>query len=265
MNIFDLNRTGTGTKEWSDYSYNITMGCEHDCLYCYAKGMRARFDKSMRTPGRWSKLALNPKSKLGADVGRKGVVMFPTSHDITPEFLKESIITIKNLLRHNRVLIVSKPHLAVVKELCKELVDHRGDILFRFTIGSLQAATCAFWEPGAPPPSERIKALKHAFDHGFQTSASIEPMLEDRHGTIALVNTIEPYVTNTIWVGKMQRIPRKYNSHIKGLAEAAATIKAQQSDPEILQLVQALRGKPKIRWKDSIAAIIEKHRVNPQV
>lgn len=256
---FDDNRPGKGTKEWSDFSYNICLGCEHECLYCYAKAQRCRFDEVMRIPGKWSKQKLNPKKKaLGAEVGAKGVVMFPTTHDITPRFLKRSLKTIKNLLANNQVLIVSKPHLAVVKALCKELADHKGDILFRFTIGSQKKSTCALWEPGAPPPRERISALKYAFGRGFSTSVSIEPMLEDREAICGLVASVEPYVTDTIWVGKMQRIPRKLNAHVKGLSDAVAKIKAQQTDDEILKLVKALKGNKKIRWKDSIKAVLKK-------
>ena len=135
---FDDNRDGKGTKEWSDFSYNICLGCEHECLYCYAKAMRCRFNKAMRVPGAWKKQRMSPNKKaLGAEVGAKGVVMFPTTHDITPRFLRRSVKTIKNLLANNQVLIVSKPHLSVVRVLCKELTDHKDDILFRFTIGAL--------------------------------------------------------------------------------------------------------------------------------
>lgn len=56
--------------------------------------------------------------------------MFPTSHDITPKFLQESL-TIRNLLRHNKVLLVSKPHLPVVRTLCREPKKRKGDIMFR--------------------------------------------------------------------------------------------------------------------------------------
>jgi DNA repair photolyase len=256
---FDDNRTGKGTKEWSDFSYNICLGCEHECLYCYAKAQRSRFDEGMRQPGVWKRQRLNPTRRaLGAEVGAKGVVMFPTTQDITPRFLKRSLKTIKNLLANNQVLIVSKPHLSVVRALCKELADRKGDILFRFTIGSLKKSSCAFWEPGAPPPRERISALKHAFDRGFSTSVSIEPMLEGREEICKLVAEVEPFVTDTVWVGKMQRIPRKQNAHVKGFAEAVTKIKAQQTDSEILELVKALKGHSKVRWKDSIKAVLKK-------
>jgi DNA repair photolyase len=223
---FEDNRTGKGTKEWSDFSYNICIGCQHGCLYCYAKSQACRFDEGMRIPGKWIEQKLNPTKKtLGAEV-------------------------------------VSKPHLAVVRALCKELAEQKGDILFRFTIGSLNKSTCAFWEPGAPPPRERIAALKHAFDRGFSTSVSMEPMLEDREGIYALVAEVEPYATDTVWIGKMQRIPRKQNAHVKGFAEAAAKIKAQQTDDEILKLVKALKGHKKVRWKDSIKAVLKESGVD---
>jgi len=187
---------------------------------------------------------------------KPGVVMFPTSHDLTPDFLLESLETIKNLLAKNQVLIVSKPHAAVVKTLCKQLADRKTDIMFRFTIGALSRSVCQFWEPGAPPPAERIWCLQHAYRSGFATSVSIEPMLAARAEIIKLVARVEPYVSDTIWVGKMQRIPRKYNAHVAGFEQAVALIKAQQTDTEVLKLVDALAKNPKVRWKDSVKAVL---------
>jgi valyl-tRNA synthetase len=83
-------------------------------------------------------------------------------------------------------------------------------------------------------------------------------MLEGREEICKLVAEVEPFVTDTVWVGKMQRIPRKQNAHVKGFAEAVTKIKAQQTDSEILELVKALKGHSKVRWKDSIKAVLKK-------
>ncbi len=259
MDTFEDKRDGKGTKEWSDYSYNICLGCEHACLYCYARATLCWGMAEYRTPGAWANQRLNPNRRLGFEVGRRGVVMFPTSHDITPKFMPEALATIQNLLKHNKVLVVSKPHLAVVKKLCGELADAKKDVLFRFTIGSLDRELCAFWEPGAPPPHERVAALNHAFKTGYATSVSCEPMLDDNAGMIRLVERVTPYVTDTIWLGKMNRCPQKYNAHIPGFATALAKIKAQQTDNQILKLAGALKGQPKVRWKDSIKAVLANH------
>src|SRR6185312_12842850 len=141
---FNKERTGQGTKEWSDASYNICRGCQHGCLYCYAKAMRSRFDFPLRTPGNWERQGLRSGAKPGTDIGKEGVVMFPTTHDITPKFLPHAVTTIRNLLSvGNQVLIVSKPHLSVVRRLCREFEGDKADILFRFTIGALNRKLCA--------------------------------------------------------------------------------------------------------------------------
>ena len=205
MSSFSGSRRGTGTREWSDRSYNICVGCQHGCLYCYAKRQRNRIHPDVRRiPSSWRQQRLNPRiTKFGAEVGRGGVVMFPTSHDITPRFLPKSVRTIRNILKHNTLIILSKPHLPVVRALCREFADHKESLLFRFTIGTLNRKLAAFWEPGAPAPAERIRALKHAFRLGFKTSVSAEPMIGDADDTVELVNRVSPYVTDTVWIGKM--------------------------------------------------------------
>jgi len=85
-------------------------------------------------------------------------------------------------------------------------------------------------------------------------------MLASREETIRLVAEVSPYVTDTIWVGKMQRIPRKYNAHVAGFAEAVARIESQQSNEEILALVGTLERNPKVQWKDSIQEVIARYR-----
>lgn len=258
--LFKITRLGNGAREWSDASCNICLGCSHDCLYCFAKAMRSRFNKEMRIPGNWSRQQLKEKTQLAADMQQKGVVMFPSTHDITPEFLPEAVTTIGNLLEgNNQVLIVSKPHLSVIRRLCEEFGGQKSRILFRFTIGSTDVALSAFWEPGAPAPAERLRALRYAYDAGFATSVSMEPILGSVVAVVELVNTVSPFVTDTIWIGKMQRVPIKLNSHIAGFTEARELVRVQQADEEILRLVRLLKGHAKVEWKDSIKKVIEKH------
>jgi DNA repair photolyase len=255
---FTTARNGKGTREWADRSCNICIGCEHGCLYCYAKAQRCRFDAPLRAPGNWQKQRLNPNIQRFGELRPVGVVMFPTSHDLTPQFLPEALATIKNLLQNNEVLVVTKPHLSVVKALCKELGAHRHRILFRFTIGSLDQDLCAFWEPGAPSPGERIAALEHAQAKGYSTSISIEPMLDSVDHTCELVARVTPFVTDTIWIGKMQRVPQKLNAHIPDFSAAREKIRQRQTNAEIQRLVFKLANHSKVRWKDSIQAVLAK-------
>lgn len=263
LNSFTTKREQPGTREWSDLFYNICAGCAHGCLYCYAKARSCRFDKTLRPPEQWLQQKLNGnQDRLGAEVKPVGVVMFPTTHDLTPEFLPQILTTLKNLLRHNQVLLVTKPHRSVVTALCREFASEQKRILFRFTIGSADAALAAFWEPGAPAPQERIQALQQAHRRGFATSVSLEPMLDSVDATIALVARLTPWVTDTFWIGKMQRVPVKLNAHVRGFVAAREKIREQQTDAEILRLVARLANHPQVRWKDSIRKVLAKRATN---
>jgi hypothetical protein len=254
---FTQTRNGNGTLQWSNISYNICKGCDHNCAYCYAKNIAWRYAKGNLN---WPTMTVDPNKVTAAAKKFPGVVMFPTTHDITPAILPDCLTTLKNMLSHGSfVLVVSKPHLDVIKTLCKELAIYKEQILFRFTIGSPKATTCQLWEPGAPAPAERIKALKYAYDKGFHTSVSMEPMLGDVPEMIQLVNTVSPYVSDSIWLGKMNGIviyknqPANWVTQIKA---AKQSLMAAHSNANIMTLVNTLSNNPKIKWKGSILAVI---------
>jgi hypothetical protein len=185
--------------------------------------------------------------------------MFPTSHDLLPEYERESIATIRNLLDNgNKVLIVTKPHASVIKSICTSFGAAKGDLLFRFTITALNPELSSFWELEAPAPRERIRSLKYAFEHGYSTSVSCEPFLCSVDETCELVDSVSPHVTDTIWIGKASRIPRKLNSHIPGFAAALDALQSHQTDEEILRLVKRLSKNKTMKWKDSVQDVLDR-------
>lgn len=255
---FSQERTGTGTQEWADINYNIARGCPHNCLYCYARANALRF-KQINSREEWNTETINFKAVNKKWVKRNGVIMFPTTHDITPTNLDACIIALKNILTPgNKVLIVSKPHISCVQKLCAELEPWKEQILFRFTIGSLSESICSFWEPGAPSPAERFHALKYAFEQGFQTSVSIEPMLEGCYEATVTFEMVKRYVTDTVWIGKMNKIRNRVDMTNPNNQFMVEDIERLQIDKEILLLVERLKDEPKIRWKDSIKTVIQR-------
>ena len=174
----------------------------------------------------------------------KAGVMFPSSHDITPQHLPESIQFLKNILfPGNQILIVSKPHLECIKAICDEFVNYKDKILFRFTIGSSDNATLKFWEPGAPSFEERVASLKYAYEAGYATSISCEPMLDNNIGDV--IDIVRPYVTHSIWLGKMSKMKWRLemNTEITDeLKEKANQLYAWQSDDEIRALYETYKN-----------------------
>jgi DNA repair photolyase len=202
--------------------------------------------------------ALNKKFKK-----IEGRIMFPSSHDITPTNLSYAIQHLHNILSAgNEVLIVTKPHLEVIERLCDEFADYKEQILFRFTIGSKKSKNLSFWEPSAPLYEERKAALIHAYEKGFQTSLSCEPMLDDN--VEGVVNDLQDFITETIWIGKMNLLKGrlKMNGYSDSLSlQKADELIAMQSDEKIIALVERLKDNPKIRWKESIKKVLIKNQI----
>ena len=247
----------TGTREWAESNYNIGIGCSHNCRYCYARTNALRY-KLVESSDAWTTEKV--KSKMSPVSKRNGWIMFPTTHDISPYYLPYAIEALKNLLsKGNDVLIVSKPHIKCVVEMCKELKPWAANILFRFTIGTPSEDRAKFWEPGAPSITERVNCLRYAYGEGFSTSVSMEPMLGDVKETLEMFKIMEPYVSDKIWIGKMNKISTRVRNDSLEVATACDEVMKYQSDENIMWLVNELKSNPKISWKDSIKEVIEKN------
>lgn len=156
----------------------------------------------------------------------------------------------------NDVLVVSKPHLICVQRLCNEFDAFKSRILFRFSIGSLDESLAAFWEPGAPMIRERVECLKHAHAAGFATSVSMEPMLAGTDDAMATFTALEPFVTEKIWLGKMNKVGQRVDQRESAVRRQCIQLGKLQCDHEILRLVTVLMGHPKVEWKESITQVI---------
>ena len=90
----------------------------------------------------------------------EGGIMFPTTHDLHIEHVDWWGPFLREMLENgNEVLIVTKPEYAAIEWICKNLKEFSDQIEFRFTIGTNDDKVAAYWEPGAPSPSDRFQAL----------------------------------------------------------------------------------------------------------
>ena len=171
--------------------------------------------------------------------------MFPSSHDITLENIDLAIAVCKNILSAgNTLLIVSKPNDNWIRYLLRSLFMYHEQILFRFTITTLDDSSRYYWEPDAPSIQSRFEALKLTFDLGFKTSISVEPFLDDT--VVNVVKRVHPYVTDDIWIGPMNMIhvPKELHKDIE-----PADLYSPESLMKIKQEIDSL-GFDNIRYKD---------------
>jgi DNA repair photolyase len=222
--------------------------------------MAIRFKR--KTPDNWKIEEINLEKFKKKYVKKNGYIMFPTSHDITPENVDISMAFLGNLLKSgNDILIVTKPHLDVVKAICQKFGDYKERILFRFTIGSMDSDVLKFWEPKAPSFEERLASLKHAHSMGFKTSVSCEPALDTN--TIELAETFMPYVNDAVWLGKANRLKSiiKLNCGDDLITQKAAEqLEKSQTDEWAWGLYKHFKDNPQIKWKDSMKKVLGLHR-----
>lgn len=219
--------------------------------------MAIRFKR--KTSKNWEKEDINSSQLIKKVKKVDGLIMYPSSHDITPINLQYSITFLQKLLESgNRVLIVSKPHKIVIEKICETFSEFKENILFRFTIGSNNSDVLKFWEPNAPSYEERLNCLKHAYELGFSTSISCEPMLDSNIEQLVL--ELEPFVTDSIWIGKANFLLRRLK--MNGITDTENITKANelissQTDSKIKTLYNNLITNPKIKWKESIKKIVK--------
>jgi len=244
-----------GTKEWASESANIILGCEHRCRYCYARANALR-RKQIPNHDVWGTEynRVRPQEVRKRRKLLDGTVMFPTTHDITPEHLDACLTVIENLLvAGNRVLLVSKPHLACVQAICGLFPAYREQILFRFSIGGVDDSVLSYWEPGAPSFAERIASLSHAFRAGYATSVSAEPLLQ-ANKAVELVKLVSPWVTDSVWIGKMNGIHHRVIPGTDPLAIHA--IETGQTDNAVRAVYESLQCFPLVKWKESYKCVV---------
>jgi DNA repair photolyase len=247
-----------GTKEWADETVNILSGCQHDCVYCYAKADAIR--RHQNRADTWNTPVVNPDGVSRGLQKRGSLLMFPSTHDVHPDNLEDYLTVLRQLLSaHNKVLVVSKPHRECIERLCRELKEFKALILFRFTIGSADDAVLRLWEPNAPSFAERVACLEYAYREGFQTSVSCEPMLDDK--VDAVIEKVKPYVTDVIWLGRANLLKKRVEANRPGdesFSERAEVLEALMSDEYVRALHARLEDDTKIEWKESITKVLKR-------
>lgn len=246
---FKKNQITCGTKEWADRNANCFSGCSNACRYCYACNMAMHYGRATRET--WKGMKVNEKALMKTYRKSEGRWMFPTSHDITedPEVMKACFIVLEKLLKNgNQVLVTTKPRITVVQKINDLFSQYKKQIQFRFTITSMHDDLLKFWEPNAPRFKERIESLQFSFKNGWKTSVSIEPFLDYDPGR--LVEIVEPFCTESIWIGKMNYIPRKGIQ--KEDVPVYEAVRRNYELDHLKEIYDRLKSHPKVRFKDSI-------------
>lgn len=247
----------SGTREWASKSDNCVTGCEHGCLYCYARHNAVDRFRRVKSHEAWTHPVVRQKEVSRRRHKCEGTVMFPTTHDITPAVLDPCMkVIMAHLKVGNDLLIVSKPHPECIDRITSEAEAYKEQILFRFTIGSPYDAVLSLWEPGAPCFTDRLHSLQLAHSQGFRTSVSCEPLLSP-DAVMLLYRELKSWVTDSIWIGTLNRPSQRVGKNIsRELRKSLDLITSYQTPEEMRKIGAMLEDLPLIKWKESYKKVL---------
>jgi len=78
----------------------------------------------------------------------------------------------------------------------------------------------------------------------------------DTGDVVAMAGELLPYISHSIWLGKMNKISTRVLADSVQMKEEIERITREQDDATIIHLYQQLGSLEKIRWKESIKEVI---------
>ena len=162
-----------------DYALNPYAGCSHGCIYCYAPEVTHSEWKGWRIPG----VRENIASRLAREVGAlSGTVCIGTSTDPYQEAEYRFELTRRCLE------VLSRTDMRVSVMTKSELVTRDMDLISGMdhsvcmTVTNTDISVCRRTEPGAPPPAERLDAMRRMTDAGMRVICLVGPILSTLEG-----------------------------------------------------------------------------------
>lgn len=173
------------------YTFNPYVGCQHGCLYCYVPDV---LDSSLprMTWGRDVFVKERIIDLLRSELKRKtpGVVGVSTATDPYQPVERELELTRRALI------VLSESAFPVSIQTKSPLVLRDLDIMkgkkfdVGFTITSTDREFQRKFEPGAPPPEERISALEAVSSYGISTWIFYGPIIPNHNDSHEVMEKI---------------------------------------------------------------------------
>jgi len=162
-----------------DYAVNAYVGCQHACVYCYAKFMR-RFTGHREPWGAFVDVKVNAAELLAKEVQRKkkGRVWISGVCDAYQPLERRYKLTrrcLEILTANGWPVTVQTKSPLVLRDL--DVLQGARDVEVGFTITTADEKVRKVFEPGAPPIAKRIEALGSLHDAGIATFVMVAPLL----------------------------------------------------------------------------------------
>lgn len=168
----------------SDYAVNAYVGCQHACVYCYAKFMK-RFTGHRENWGEFVDVKVNAAELLAKEVLKKKVGRVWVSGVCDPYQPLERKYQLTRkclavLVENGWPITVQTKSPLVLRDI--DILKQAKEVEVGFTITTADERMRKIFEPGAPPIARRIEALEQLHAEGIRTFAMLAPLLPGAEG-----------------------------------------------------------------------------------
>lgn len=163
----------------ADYTLNPYAGCEHGCVYCYAR-FATRFSHPNEAWGSFVDVRVNAPQLLEKEASRKrpGRVYISSVSDGWQPLEAKRYLTrqcLEVLLKRNYPLFIQTKNALVQRDF--DLIRGHANVELGTTLTTVDARVAALFEPRASTPAKRIEVVSRAKDIGVSTFVFLGPLL----------------------------------------------------------------------------------------
>jgi len=160
------------------YTINPYVGCQHACLYCYARFMK-RFTGHREPWGQFVDIKINAPELLRGEITKKKPDKVWISGVCDPyqpleEKYKLTRQCLKILADNNWPVVIQTKSPLVTRDI--DILKRGKDFEVGFSIGTADDKIRKLFEPKAPPIEGRIRALTKLHQAGIKTFCMIAPI-----------------------------------------------------------------------------------------
>ena len=179
-----------------EYALNPYVGCQHGCVYCYAKFMK-RFTGHSEKWGEFVDVKINAPELLAHEVKKKktGRIWISGVCDPYQPLEKKYMLTrgcLEILVENGWPFTVQTKSPLVLRDI--EILKKANDAEVGFTITTADEKMRRIFEPGAPPIRKRLEALESLRMERIKTFAMIAPILPAAEGLVSELKGKVAYV-----------------------------------------------------------------------
>ncbi len=176
-----------------DYTVNPYSGCSFNCLFCYIRGSKYGIHMERKLGVKVNAPELLEKAlKLRGSKGDHGIIVLASATDPYLQLEREIKLTrqlLEIILKHRfPVHLITRSDLITRDLDLLEQIDKTAILpkdlhgldrgaMVTFSFSTLDDQVAKIFEPGATPPTKRLKTLKAIDKSGLLTGVSMMPLL----------------------------------------------------------------------------------------